>query len=177
MVDYTWTPSLSGSVNDKGINTTNSLYATLQFNITLGNPMIGSTLKELEVTWRGQATTPVSGTWQLIHYQAGIAVQVTQTTATPPTSNGNQVFDMNGTYTIGSGDYFTLSCNESDDSDRNPQFPTQPTCTGDCQWSCVRKTDNVDFNYVPSVWTYSDPPTPPSSSGTRLPPPPAFVRI
>ena len=177
MVDYTWTPSLSGGgggAYEKGLNTTNSLYATLQVDISVGNPMIGYVLKELQVTWLSDTSSPVSGTWKLSHYQASTLKETTNTTATPPTSSGTQTFAANFTNTIGAGDYFTLVCDETDNANRNPKFPTEPNCTGDCQWSCTRKTDNVSLNYIPSTWTYSDAPTP-SSGDTLLPPPVAWI--
>ena len=179
MTDFTWTPSLSGGgggAYEKGLNTTNSSYATLQVDITAGNPMIGKVLKEVQITWLSDTSSPASGTWKLSHYQGGILKETTNTIATPPTSSGTQVFDANFTNNIASGDYFTLVCDETNDSNRNPKFPTEPTCTGDCQWSCTRKTDNADFNYVPSTWTYSDG-SGPGADSVLLPPEPAMVRI
>ena len=167
----TWTPTLSGSINDKGINTTNSSYQTLQFNITTGNPMIGSTLTSLQLDWQAQYPSPASGTWTLYHYNSSGTLQGSaSTTATPPTSVGSQVFTADSSTAIADGDYFQLKCDETDNLNRNPQFPTKPTCTGNCQWSCARKTDDVSFNYCPSTWTYGDTP-PPTTTTVLLPPP------
>ena len=177
-----WTPSLSGSEDARGITTTSS-NNICRMVINTGHPVIGSVVSTWTIQWaKGISGSPASGTWQVKHYSSGGTLHNTaNTTATPPASGTtNQIFSNTGDTTdVAANDYFTLSCLETDDSQRNPQISTFPTITPTSDgllYTSTRQTDGADMQYLSCTITYASAP-PPSEGGVLLPPEPAMVRL
>jgi len=134
-----WTLDLSGTAGQDGLGTTNPAVATAKFTMTSGNIMIGYRLKSLKLYWVSQNASPLSGTWQIKHYDSGGSQKgtTTNTTAVSPADGEakvEQIFSaVNATEDIAINDYFTFNCLETDSNRRDIVFRTYPTCTGDCQ--------------------------------------------
>jgi len=160
VADQEWTPNLSGTAGKDGLGTTNASIATLKLTMTSGNIMIGYRLKSVGLLWESQDSSPLSGTWEIKHYDSGDSQKgtTTQTTATAPAEDAgfiSQTFDAtNATEDIVTNDYFTLKCLQTDSNRRDVAFRTYPTCTGDCQYAATVQTSGYSINPVQSTWTY-----------------------
>jgi len=171
----TWTPNVSGSLTNHGIATNTATYKTVKIVIETGNPFIGNKLVSLSLTWEAQNSPPASGTWQVKHYLADdTLISTGSTIVAPPASATLQVFTASGTTPISTGDYITWSCLQTDDNKRDPVFATYANSTDSALYTSTVLTAGYSVDYVALTLTSSEAP---SSTGTRLPPPPITVRF
>ena len=151
-----WTPNVSGTLSMDGLAVATTSHKTLKIIIETGNPIIGSTLVKLTLTWQRQNSPAVAGTWQVKHYLADDTLKSTgSTTATPPGSASATDFTADGTTNISAGDYITWSCLEAEDTGRDPVFATYASSTDSSKYTSTVLNNGHSVDFVKLIMTFS----------------------
>ena len=175
----TWTPPNSGSVVDADFGNTQSIGYSFYSG---SNPVIGNVVTQ--ATFRlFSSSTPGSFTISCRIYDSSGNLQETSTNTIDanliPSGGAVYTFTFAGSHTIALQDYIAVTPGDSSFAVLMSMKNSGATSYSGCRQTAGSAPTFFSPERFPTdvTVTYSAPAPPPASGGTRLPPPPAFVRF